>query len=377
MTHRSDREPRVLMVVDTAPPQYGGAGRQAYELARRLPSRGVKVRIVARKKENLRSVHPGVSFIGPFIKNEKVSNAVFALLVGLQALVGRYDIIHAHGAYYYGWTALAAAHIRRKPSVLKVTLMGRDDPASIRALRQFGVPVGKIIVRQFDYASRIIALTREIEAAVRDEKVESTVEWVPNGVAPVDLHTQSEAVGFTPPSDYILFVGEVCWRKGADVLVDAFRSFADTHPAAHLVMVGPLNDEVAPATTALVRDLPSRVHLLGSQQFDVVSKLLSGARVFCLPSRAEGLPNALLEAMVHGRASVVSDIPAHREVGGDSVLYSTVGRAGDLSAALARAWSDHDSLGGAASAAGAQFEIDAIADVYAKLYLNLMEEDRP
>jgi len=65
--------------------------------------------------------------------------------------------------------------------------------------------------------------------------------------------------------------------------------------------------------------LASHVHVLGTR--DDVPKLLKAADVFVFPSRTEGLPNALLEAMAAGCAIVATDVPGchdlvtHNETG--------------------------------------------------------------
>ncbi len=80
------------------------------------------------------------------------------------------------------------------------------------------------------------------------------------------------------------------------------------------------------------------VHLLGERGADEVHRLLAAADLFVLPSRAEGISNALLEAMATGLPMVASDIPGNRDVvsdGGDGLLVAAGGGEA-LSAALGR-----------------------------------------
>jgi glycosyltransferase involved in cell wall biosynthesis len=65
---------------------------------------------------------------------------------------------------------------------------------------------------------------------------------------------------------------------------------------------------------------PDAVRLLGSR--DDVPDLLCAADVFVLPSRREGLPGSVLEAMALGVPIVASDLPTVREaVPGDDYAY--------------------------------------------------------
>jgi len=72
---------------------------------------------------------------------------------------------------------------------------------------------------------------------------------------------------------------------------------------------GPLREEVERAAPAHVRVLGSRTD---------VDRLLAAADVFMLTSRREGLAFSLLEAMAHGLAAVVTDLPENVEAVGDA-----------------------------------------------------------
>jgi glycosyltransferase involved in cell wall biosynthesis len=58
------------------------------------------------------------------------------------------------------------------------------------------------------------------------------------------------------------------------------------------------------------------------------------ARIFCFPSLYEGFGIPILEAMKMGTPAVVSDIPPHREVAGETVLYFSPQNAEDLKAKI-------------------------------------------
>jgi len=114
------------------------------------------------------------------------------------------------------------------------------------------------------------------------------------------------------------------------------------------------------------------VRLLGDRSD--VADLLRAADVFVLPSLGDGLPVALLEAMLAGKAAVASRVGGVSEVirHGDTGLLVPPERPEELSAALERLVADpalQMRLGATArrEAAG-RFTVDAMVDAYVKLY---------
>jgi len=97
-------------------------------------------------------------------------------------------------------------------------------------------------------------------------------------------------------------MGRLVPQKGFDVLIRAFATLADELPDWHLTILG--EGPERSALKALVHRLGigDRVHLQG-RTVDPDSFLAASA-VFALPSRYEGFPNALLEAMANGCACV-------------------------------------------------------------------------
>jgi glycosyltransferase involved in cell wall biosynthesis len=111
--------------------------------------------------------------------------------------------------------------------------------------------------------------------------------------------------------ELVVFAGEIGLRKGADVLHSAWRLAAERRPLARCLMIGPAGDYAPPAT--------ERLEVRPSVDAREMKELLRSARVVVLPSRAEGMPMVLTEAMSLGRAFVstpVGGIPSLAEAGG-------------------------------------------------------------
>jgi glycosyltransferase involved in cell wall biosynthesis len=124
-------------------------------------------------------------------------------------------------------------------------------------------------------------------------------------------------------------VGRLTAQKGFDLLIEATRRLLADGVPVEVAIAGEGRDAVALAAAA--RDLP--VRLAGHQ--DDVPAFLAGADVFCLPSRAEALPLALLEAVVAGLPCVAADVGDIAAELGDLVVLVPPEDPAALTAALA------------------------------------------
>jgi glycosyltransferase involved in cell wall biosynthesis len=152
--------------------------------------------------------------------------------------------------------------------------------------------------------------------------VKSRIEIIPNGV---DLKRfrapQSESermnlrakLGIDSKSQVILSIGAIHPRKGIDILLEAWVSLAKRFPDLHLYLIGMRHDLKAPKLSgfrnrldALVRasNAVERVHFVG--YIENVDEYLKAADVLVFPSRREGMPNAILEAMASGLPCVLT-----------------------------------------------------------------------
>ena len=127
--------------------------------------------------------------------------------------------------------------------------------------------------------------------------------------------------GLLPEPGRILFLGRLDRAKGVFDLLAAGALLAPRFPALRLVFGGE-GDAVALRRRALDLGIGDRLELpgwLGPRERD---EQLARASVFCLPSHAEGLPMAMLEAMAAGRAVIASSVGGIPEtiVDGDNGL---------------------------------------------------------
>ena len=122
---------------------------------------------------------------------------------------------------------------------------------------------------------------------------------------PLPMPVVPAAVGSAGDRQGFVTVARLVPQKGIDVLI---RALAQTSGAAQdwtLTLVGDGPEREALERQVLQAGLEEKVHFLGFRSDPQTSLLQAG--VFVLPSRYEGMPNALLEAMAVGLAVVVTD----------------------------------------------------------------------
>jgi len=152
------------------------------------------------------------------------------------------------------------------------------------------------------------------------------------------------ALGVEPEAQVAIAVGRLSIDKGHDVLIAAAEKLARSHPRLLVLIVGEGEERGRLEAMISAAGMTSHVRLLGHRS-DVPS-LLGLADVSVLPSRSEGTPFALLEAMAHGLPVVAAQFGGADELieHGRTGLLTAVDDASALSAALARALDDPASM---------------------------------
>ncbi len=137
----------------------------------------------------------------------------------------------------------------------------------------------------------------------------ASVVTIPNAVD-VPVQTVPYVPGRSPLR--LLFVGRFAFNKGLDVLMDvATRLVAEgrgTEVHFELAGDGPLMAQYR------ARGLPANVHLLGRVDDERLFQLYTECDAFVLPTRFEGMPTVVLEAMARSRPIMVSDVGATAEL---------------------------------------------------------------
>jgi glycosyltransferase involved in cell wall biosynthesis len=221
----------------------------------------------------------------------------------------KYSIIHCPTFSHLSGLAVLAGRILRRPTLLRVAT--ENDVREFAEGRHWKYRLFFWLLRG---ATSVIAPS----AAIRDELLRAgfsseRVICFANAVdvnrfRPVTAGERAQAksaLGLPKDTAVIGTVARLVERKGIDVLLRAFGILRPSH-RAHLVVVGdgPLGEELR----ALAHELriEDSVSWLGFQADPV--KWLQAMDVFAFPSRLEGVPNAVLEAMATGLPIVATNI---------------------------------------------------------------------
>jgi glycosyltransferase involved in cell wall biosynthesis len=108
----------------------------------------------------------------------------------------------------------------------------------------------------------------------------------------------------------ILFVGHLLWRKGIDLLLEAFHKFslqpAKANPKLYIIGSGPLEKRSREYVDK--QGLGGNVHFCDCTSESLKFGMIKGADIVAVPSRYENAPITLLEAMAAGRPVVATRV---------------------------------------------------------------------
>jgi glycosyltransferase involved in cell wall biosynthesis len=110
--------------------------------------------------------------------------------------------------------------------------------------------------------------------------------------------SRADPAGDSAPQKTLLCVGRLSYQKHQAVLIRAFAALVPDFPDWRLVLAGEGEDRPALEREIAVLEMENRISLPGA--ISAVVDLYAASHLFCLPSRWEGFPNALAEAMAHG-----------------------------------------------------------------------------
>ncbi|MCX7166530.1 MAG: glycosyltransferase family 4 protein [Rhodocyclales bacterium] len=378
----------VLMFCPQFRPVVGGAERQAEKLANALVSAGCRVTIVTPRID---SESPDIEESGgvrierfpltnlsrrfpfPGIALLNIPSILWQVASAVRMRLTDNDVLHCHLASLQTAGAALAGRLGGIPVLCKAAVA--DQRSDLGEIEKTGVSGHLLAWLIRTLITNWIATTEGVEQAlVRAGVTPKQIVRIPNGV---DLSGISAQHSDGNLAHRFLYLGRLSKniRRDVPTLIRAFDRLAVQHPDVELALVG--SGDLFEETFALVTacEARDRIQMPG---LDDADKWLSWADCFVLPSRIEGLSNALLEAMAAGLPCIANDIPPNREVLVDGVAGTLVpvGDEERLLEAMQRMASDaahvHIMRAAALNRVRSHYGIESVASRYIALYEELI-----
>jgi len=304
---------------------YGGPGMTAYRLySKAEPGRFRLTLAYGRPEQERYELFEQQVHIRAFSRTSKMSlmRFVHAGRRWVRDHAEQFDVFH--GLQGFDLTVRPAWEAKRHglPAVVKLAAHRSDLTDKSGWKRWLGqARRRRRLIAQLD---AVIAISTDI----RDELLgygvpEDKVALIPNGVDTQQFRPASDEaekralraqLGW-PDGPILLFAGGVIPRKQPHLLVEAMFELRRRGKSFTLVLAGPLQEV---AYIERIREIACAGgvsnHLIMPGFVSDVAPMYRAADLFSLPSRNEGMPNALAEAMASGLPSIATDISGSRDL---------------------------------------------------------------
>lgn len=223
----------------------------------------------------------------------------------------RPDVLHVHGTRLRQAWVIDWAHARGIPTVYTehVTLDEREGAVDLAAIETMRTRLGVMAcVSERSRAS--------LRSTLGDDWPVEVMRHVVSGPDEVQAHGGGVQVDPSPHSTSPLnacCVARLEHYKGIDVLLHALALVRARGLAVTMRILGDGSQRAALEAQARSLDL-SDVHFAGAVAPELVGATLQESELVILPSRGEGLPLAIVEAMAHGRPVLATRVGGNAEV---------------------------------------------------------------
>ncbi len=227
------------------------------------------------------------------------------MLIEIRRVIRAYsiDIVHAHWAVPSGF--LACLVCRKTPVV--ITLRGSDvNMFGKRHLFQQSVKY------TFQHSTKMVALANDLrEVAIALGADGSKIEVIPSGIdtnlfKPIDKKTTRTILGMKNCFQ-IIFAGNLISLKRVDMIIRVCSRLFHHYPHIYLTIVGEGPERVN--LEQLVRDRDfENLQFTGRIAYDKMPLYIGASDVLVLPSKSEGLPNCVQEAMACGVPVIATNV---------------------------------------------------------------------
>ncbi|MDD3028209.1 MAG: glycosyltransferase family 1 protein [Erysipelotrichaceae bacterium] len=132
-------------------------------------------------------------------------------------------------------------------------------------------------------------------------------------------------------NDYFLYVGNLEYRKGVDLLLGAFDRYVAGGGKKKLLLAGKIRDDKIEGMLGDLTKHNSQIEYLGYIDESLKNELYQGCSAFVFPSRAEGFGMPVIEASLYHKPVIISKIDVFEELMGDNAYYFKLDKSNEAS----------------------------------------------
>ncbi len=369
---------RILILSNVPPGSVGGAEVQALHLARCWSDAGHKVIVAGYANQSFSSNNLTVMRL-PILSGNRVLRAASYAFATLWLLWRRrcdYDLIYCRFLKEQTFVASLAKYLFRFRQPLVAcpacaSTGGEAEYISRSILKKIWI---KLLSRG---VTVINAMSRQIEQEILGLKIGNVrISRIPNGVVLPKLNPIRNSANHRLK---ILFIGRLVEQKGLDVLLRvALLLKQRKHDfEVRIIGSGPLRSSLEDQAQEFKLD--SCVNFVGAVKPGEVAVQFSDADLFVLPSRYEGFPGVLLEAIAHGLPAIATRVSGSEEIIDDNIGWlipvdNALALAAAIEQALALGSEELRKMGDKArDKAIHQYDINRVASDYLQLFEEITE----
>lgn len=318
---------RILTFCYEYPPYGGGAGGALSQLAAQWARQGHAVSVVTAAERASREERDGVRIVrlaaGRRLRHRagltEMARYMIAARGAAESLYRSEKPDIAVNFFALPGSGTASLYLKKRKGLRFITqLRGSDVPGpragSLSWLYAASGPLLRRIVRE---SAAVIAVGEDLARRAERMLGLRSVTVIPNGV---DTELYAPAERGTGGIVRVLFCGRL--YEPQKRVSDLIRALAEVR-GAELDIVGDGPDRAGYEALARKKALSSRVRFHGWLDKERLPAIYAASDIYVNASPAEGMPNAVLEAMSAGCALILSDIPTHHELASepDNALY--------------------------------------------------------
>jgi teichuronic acid biosynthesis glycosyltransferase TuaC len=360
-------------------PDVGGMEVVLDKLARQFMDRGHKVAVIAQRSRRSSEI-PQLPY--EIIYYRRPRSAVWLLQNVKHVLLReyrkhRFDIVHAHLTYPNGYVA---CKLKEKLGVPIVITSHKGDIIPDSRYRQRYITRKRMCwaLRKAEAATGVSTELKEIIDELSCGKAYSLV--IPNGVdipgnTPGEMPESCAAID---GREFMLTLGRLHHYKGLDILLEALKLLGEQGAEIpYLVIAGDGKEMQSLQQQAKKLLIEDKVLFAGSVFGPQKHWLLRNCKFFVQPSRAEGMPLTVLEAMAYGKAVIGTNIKGIAQLitNSESGFLVEPANSEPLAQAIAALCKNKDigRIEAGAKAVASQMTWPIIADRYLDLYRQLLK----